>query len=92
MKNMPTRVLGRTGLQVGVIGLGTEYLFNKDRKTVVETIREAVDRGVNFFDVLGPFPEYRDNMGAAFSGLRGAGSRLVRSLFPTNRPLLEPFW
>jgi predicted aldo/keto reductase-like oxidoreductase len=69
MKNMPTRVLGRTGLQVGVIGLGTEYLFNKDRKTVVETIREAVDRGVNFFDVLGPFPEYRDNMGAAFRGL-----------------------
>jgi len=68
MGPMPRRTLGRTGLEVGVIGLGTEYL--KDRESTVSTVREALDRGVNYFDVLMPMPEYRDNMGAAFRGRR----------------------
>jgi predicted aldo/keto reductase-like oxidoreductase len=62
--------MGRTGLQVSAIGLGTEHLNKKPRKTVVDVIHEAVDRGVNYFDIVFAFPEYRDNLGAAFSGIR----------------------
>jgi len=67
---MQTRPLGRTGLSVGVIGLGTEYLVGAPRETVISVVREAASRGVNYFDVLFSYPAYRDNLGAALEGLR----------------------
>lgn len=67
---MQTRTLGRTGLTVGVIGLGTEYLVDVPRDTVVSVVSQAVARGVNYFDVLFAHPHYLDNFGAAFKGLR----------------------
>lgn len=67
---MELRKLGKTGLEVGVIGLGTEYLYHEPRETVVSVISEAVGNGVNFVDILGAGPEYRDNLGAAIKGRR----------------------
>ena len=67
---MKTRTLGRTGLGVGVLGLGTEYLVGAPRETVVSVVREAASRGVNYVDVLFSYPDYRCNLGAAFEGLR----------------------
>jgi predicted aldo/keto reductase-like oxidoreductase len=64
------RKLGRTGLDVSAVGLGTEYLNGQPRETVVSVIHEALDRGVNYIDLLFPFPEYRDNFGAALRGHR----------------------
>ncbi len=59
-------MLGRTGLRVGVIGLGTEYLFPASRETIGAVVREALENGVNYFDILGPMPGYRDSLGEAF--------------------------
>ncbi len=67
---MEYRKLGRTGLEVSVIGLGTEYLDRRPRETVVSVVHEAIERGVNYFDLLFAFPEYRDNFGAALKGYR----------------------
>ncbi len=67
---MEYRKLGRIGLDVSVVGLGTEYLNKKPRKTVVSVVREAIEQGVNYFDVVFAFPDYRDNLGAAFEGYR----------------------
>lgn len=67
---MNFRKLGKTGLDVSVIGLGTEYLNRKSRNTVVSVIHEAIDEGVNYFDVVFSFREYRDNLAAAFQGRR----------------------
>jgi len=67
---MEFRKLGRTGLDVSVIGLGTEYLNGQPRETVVSVVHEAVDRGVNYIDLLFPFPEYRDSFAAALQGRR----------------------
>jgi predicted aldo/keto reductase-like oxidoreductase len=67
---MEHRRLGRTGLDVGVIGLGTEYLHKKPRETVVATIRAAIERGVSYFDVVFSFAEYLDNLAVAFQGCR----------------------
>jgi predicted aldo/keto reductase-like oxidoreductase len=67
---METRRLGKTDLELGVIALGTEHLVEVPRKTVVSVVREAVRRGVNYFDVLFAYPHYQDNFGAAFKGRR----------------------
>jgi predicted aldo/keto reductase-like oxidoreductase len=67
---MKYRPLGRTGLQLSEVSLGTEYLINRPRRHVVGVIREAVERGINYFDLFFAQPAFRDNMGAAFAGLR----------------------
>ncbi len=67
---MEFRTLGRTGLDVSAIGLGTEYLLHLPREHVVGVIHEAIERGINYFDLLFAHPEYRDNLGAAFKGRR----------------------
>jgi len=67
---MQYRTLGKSGLRVSAISLGTEYLLNQPRERVVEVIRAAIDQGVNYFDLFWPQPAFRDNMGAAFKGYR----------------------
>jgi aryl-alcohol dehydrogenase-like predicted oxidoreductase len=49
---MPTRTLGRTGVEVSLIGLGGWHLgFNYiDDQLAVRIIRTAVDNGINFMD------------------------------------------
>jgi len=67
---MEYRRLGQTGLEVSAIGLGTEYLNGQPREVVISVVREAIERGVNYIDLLFAFPEYRDNFGAALQGYR----------------------
>jgi len=67
---MEYRKLGRTGLDVSAVGLGTEYLNRRPQKTVAAVVAEAVERGINYLDIVFAFPEYRDNLGAALQGRR----------------------
>ncbi len=67
---MDYRKLGRTGLEVSAIGLGLEHMHRQPRETVVSTIRQAVECGVNYFDVILAMPDYLETMRAAFHGLR----------------------
>ncbi len=67
---MKYRKLGKTGLDVSEIGLGTEYLNELPQETVVSVVREAVDRGVNYIDLFFAHPEIRDNIGVALEGRR----------------------
>ncbi len=67
---MEYRKLGKTGVDVSMIGLGTEYLTKLPRETVVSVIREAVDKGVNYIDLFFAHAEIRDNVGVALEGRR----------------------
>ena len=49
---MKYRKLGRTGLEVSEIGMGLEHLLPLEESTVIDTIRTAIDGGVNYFDCL----------------------------------------
>lgn len=39
---MQYRKLGRTGLDVGVIGLGSEFLWNEPKEVVASVVDEAI--------------------------------------------------
>jgi uncharacterized protein len=62
--------LGRTGLKGSVIGIGTEHMRGQPRETVVNTLRTAVENGVNYIDIIYAMPEYLQHMGEGFRGLR----------------------
>jgi len=49
---MPMRVLGRTGAQVSLVGLGGWHLGFKyiDEEFSIRLIRDAIDAGINFMD------------------------------------------
>jgi predicted aldo/keto reductase-like oxidoreductase len=48
---MPTRKLGKTGVEVSLLGLGGFHIgLPKDEKTSIQIIRTAVDHGVTFMD------------------------------------------
>ncbi|MCL2774045.1 MAG: hypothetical protein FWD71_11935 [Oscillospiraceae bacterium] len=75
---MNYRKLGRTGLEVSEIGMGLEHLLPKDQDTITETIRAAIQGGVNYLDCLSgkDFAENSDineeyvKLGKALEGLR----------------------
>lgn len=49
--NMPRRPLGKTGVQVSMVGLGGFHLGNtKDEDDAIRIVRSALDRGIDFLD------------------------------------------
>ncbi len=67
---MQTRTLGRTGMTVGAISLGTEYLLGQSRADITRVIHAAVERGVSYYDIFWPQPDFRAHLGAAFAERR----------------------
>jgi len=67
---MKYRKLGRTGVDVGIIGLGAEYLEHVAEDTVVSVVNQALDNGVNYIDLFMPSPGVRDNFGIALKNKR----------------------
>ncbi len=67
---MHYRQLGKTGISVSEIGLGTEHLAGPPAAVYDEVFGYAVDKGVNYVDILMPYPDYRDNIGRSIRGIR----------------------
>ncbi len=66
---METKILGRTGIEVGVIGLGTEHLL-ADRNNMNAILDTAVSGGVNYIDLFsdpsaGSIDDYIEAIGPA---------------------------
>ncbi|MFX1311559.1 MAG: aldo/keto reductase [Promethearchaeota archaeon] len=67
---MKLRELGRTGLKVSEIGLGTEYLYGQSRETVISVIKKAIKNGINYFDLVFNVSNYIKNISAAIKDNR----------------------
>ena len=78
MSTVPTRELGRSGLHVSALGLGCmgmsfAYGPAPDRAEMVTLLRQAVERGVTFFDtaeVYGPY-DNEELLGEALEPFKG---------------------
>lgn len=64
------RKLGRTGLDVGIIGLGAEHLEHEPKEVVKSVVDEALNGGVNYIDLFMPSPGIRDIFGDILKGRR----------------------
>lgn len=64
------RKLGRTNLDVSVIGLGGEWLNGLSQEEVKDVIDVSMENGINLIDVFMPQAEVRTNIGHALKGRR----------------------
>ena len=64
------REIGKTGEKASIIGLGCEHLDGKPYEQVEETIRTALEYGVNHLDVFMPGREVRENIAKALGPQR----------------------
>ena len=67
---MQYRTLGRTGIQVGEIGMGCEGFTGKTAGQVLEMVDLMASAGVNCIDLYTPNPQVRGDLGAALEGRR----------------------
>lgn len=61
--------LGRTGLDVSIIGLGMEHLVASPEK-VAPVVHRAIDEGMNYIDMMIWTSEHKDVLGTALKGRR----------------------
>ena len=88
------RKLGNTGIEAGIIGLGTEHLDRKPYEAAEEVIDAAHKAGINMMDLFMPGQEVRQHIGRALKGRRkdfyiqGAiGSTDIREQYDISRDL-----
>jgi aryl-alcohol dehydrogenase-like predicted oxidoreductase len=88
---MQKRFLGKSGLQISALGLGCmgmsfSYGPPKDKQEMIELLRSAVERGINFFDtaeIYGPFIN-EELVGEALSPMRDKVVIATKFGFNTN--------
>ena len=67
---MHYRTLGRTGLSVSEIGLGSEAFVEHTGEEGAALLSAAIDAGINYFDLYNPEPQVRDVFGLTMEGRR----------------------
>jgi predicted aldo/keto reductase-like oxidoreductase len=72
MKMLPTRRLGRTGLEVTVLGLGGIPVRDRKQDEAMQVVQAALDEGLNFIDTARGYGDSEGKIGAA---LEATGKR-----------------
>jgi len=67
---MEKRRLGRTGLQVSVIGFGGIPIIALSRKEAEKVVRYAFEKGINYFDTARAYGDSEEKIGAALKDVR----------------------
>jgi predicted aldo/keto reductase-like oxidoreductase len=64
------RALGRTGERLSIIGFGGIVVMNATADEAAQRVREAIDAGVNYFDVAPSYGNAEDMLGPALEPYR----------------------
>jgi aryl-alcohol dehydrogenase-like predicted oxidoreductase len=64
------RTLGKTGEQLSIIGFGGIVVMNESTGDATNIVAEAVDRGVNYFDVAPSYGNAQERLGPALAPYR----------------------
>jgi hypothetical protein len=67
---MLTRQLGRTGRALSVVGFGGSIVMGESVESAARIVAEAVERGVNFFDVAPSYGNAEQRLGPALKPFR----------------------
>jgi len=64
------RPLGKTGEKLSIVGLGGLVLASETQEKASQIVRDAIDAGVNYFDVAPSYGNAEDRMGPALKPFR----------------------
>jgi len=64
------RTLGRTGEKLSIIGFGGIVVMNEETGAANNIVAEAVDRGINYFDVAPSYGNAQERLGPALAPYR----------------------
>src|SRR6202030_2549466 len=64
------RPLGKTGEHLSIIGFGGIVVMNEDTGRSNNIVAEAVDRGINYFDVAPSYGDAQERLGPALAPYR----------------------
>ena len=67
---IPRRDLGKTGEKLSIIGFGGIVVMNEQTDAARNIVAEAVDRGVNYFDVAPSYGNAQERLGPALAPYR----------------------
>jgi aryl-alcohol dehydrogenase-like predicted oxidoreductase len=67
---IPRRKLGKTGEELSIVGFGGIVVMNEDPGASANIVSEAVDRGVNYFDIAPSYGNAEDRLGPALAPYR----------------------
>ena len=65
---MQTRILGRTGLEVSIVGFGGIPIRRPETEEAVEIYRLGMDRGITYYDAARAYSKCEERLGAAIEG------------------------
>ncbi|MGH9360752.1 MAG: aldo/keto reductase, partial [Thermoanaerobaculia bacterium] len=74
-RRIPRRVLGRTGAEVSILGLGTACMGhrngnNPDLPPLIQVFSEAIERGINYIDTARIYGRAEEALGEVLKGRR----------------------
>lgn len=85
---MDYRVLGRTGLKVSTLGLGTGTRFGNAREhsqsAATQLVRTALDLGINYIDTAATYLSAEAMLGEALAGVPRERFVLATKFFPAD--------
>jgi aryl-alcohol dehydrogenase-like predicted oxidoreductase len=70
LTNMPKRVLGKTGRKLSIIGFGGIVVMNAEAEHAKKVVAEAVEKGINYFDVAPTYGDAELKLGPALKPFR----------------------
>lgn len=71
MGDIPRRGLGRTGIELSVLGFGGIIVKDETPAMAARVVAEAVERGINYFDVAPAYGNAEERLGPALQPHRG---------------------